>query len=125
MADQRIILANSSRLLREMLNRALLKSRNLKVVKEVVDRAALQVALEGQPAEWLIMSLPEDKQIPAWIDAFMKEHPLIRIMAFAADGSRIRMKWIESREQDLSGLSLKELIRLLESPPGDVSDPNL
>jgi len=117
MSDQRVILANGSRLLREMLNRILLKSEHLKVVKEVIDRATLPTALEGQDAEWLIMSLSEGKQMPQWADAYIEKHPFSRIIAFAADGSWIKMKWIESHEEDLSDLSLKELINILESDP--------
>jgi len=37
MTEQRIILANGSRLLHEMLNRILYKTVNLKVVKEIKD----------------------------------------------------------------------------------------
>jgi hypothetical protein len=60
------------------------------------------------------MSLPADKQIPEWADSFMKRNPLIKIMALSSDGSWIKMKWLESREQDLTDLSLKELIHILE-----------
>jgi hypothetical protein len=35
-------------------------------------------------------------------------------MALSSDGSWIKMKWLESREQDLTDLSLKELIHILE-----------
>lgn len=122
MSDQRIILANGSRLLREMLNRILHKSDHLKVVKEIVDHDTLPAALEGQDAEWIIMSLSEGTQIPAWADAYMKKHPFMRIMAFATDGSWIKLKWIESREKDLSDLSLKELIHILETTQPDVQD---
>ena len=125
MSDQRIILANGSRLLRELLNRVLLKSAHLKVVKEIQDRNTLPAALEGQDAEWIIMSLPEDKQIPVWADAYMKNHPFMRMMAFAADGSWIKMKWIESHEEDLSDLSLKELIHILEDTSTEVKNENI
>jgi hypothetical protein len=60
------------------------------------------------------MSLPADKRIPAWTDSFIKKHPLIRIMAFSPDGSWIKMKWLESHEKDITDLSLKELIHILE-----------
>ena len=113
-SDQRIILANGSRLVREMLNRILRKTAHLKVVQEITNHDNLPADLEQQEAEWVIMSLPADKQIPVWTDTFIKEHPMIRIMAFSSDGSWIKMKWLESREEDLTDLSLKELLHILE-----------
>jgi hypothetical protein len=40
-------------------------------------------------------------------------------MALAADGSRIKLKWLEVHEQELNGLSLNDLIKILESRPFD------
>ncbi|HKJ39993.1 MAG TPA: hypothetical protein VJ972_14550, partial [Anaerolineales bacterium] len=116
--DQKIILANGSRLLREMLNRILLKIEHLKVVQEVTDHDKLPAVLEQQDADWVVMSLPADRQIPAWTDSFIKRHPLIKIIAFSSDGSWIKMKWLESHEEDISDLSLPELIHILENNPG-------
>lgn len=115
--DQKIILANGSRLLREMLNRILLKTEHLKVVQEVTDHDKLPAALEEQDADWVVMSLPADRQIPAWTDSFIKRHPLIKILAFSSDGSWIKMKWLESHEEDISDPSLPELIHILENNP--------
>jgi len=113
-ADQRIILANGSRLLRDMLSRILLKTEHLKVVQEITDRDNLSAGLEQQDADWVIMSLPVDNQIPAWTDSFIRKHPLIKIVALSSDGSWIKLKWLESREEDLNDLSLKELFHILE-----------
>lgn len=120
MPEQRIILANSSRLLREMLNRILLKTENLEVIQEVIDHDDLPAVIDQKEAEWIIMSLPADSHIPKWTDAYMHEHPFTRFMAVSADGSWIKMKWLESREEDLTDLSLKELIHILESNPNHV-----
>ena len=122
MSDQRIILANGSRLLREMLNRIMLRSEHLKIVKEIADHNTLPAALEGQSAEWLVMSIPVDEKPPDWVDTYVKGHPFLRVMAFAADGSWIKMKWMESHEEDLTDRSLKELIHILENNPADIPD---
>ncbi|NJC98624.1 MAG: hypothetical protein FIB03_20210 [Anaerolineae bacterium] len=100
-----------------MLNRILIKADHLEVVQEISDHTSLPAALEQHEAEWVIMSLPADKKIPEWTDTFIKKHPLIRIMAFSSDGSWIKMKWLESHEEDLTDLSLKELIHVLENNP--------
>ena len=115
MSEQRIILVNGSRLLHEMLNRALFKSDHLRVVKEIASQYDLQDAVGQHEAEWMVISLPADSRFPKWIDAYLKKHPSMRIMAFAADGSGVRMKWLEKREKSISDLSLQDLIRILES----------
>ena len=92
MAEQRIILANGSRLLREMLNRILIKTENLD---------------------------PVDRNLPEWVDTYMVDHPQVRFMAVAADGSWVKTKWIESHEEELDNLSLKDLIHIL----GGIREP--
>lgn len=117
MPEQRIILANGSRLLREMLNRILHKAEHLNVVKEVTDHRNLPSAIEQQDAEWVIVSLPTEDAAPGWIDTYMRRHPDIRFLTVSVDGSSIKMKWLESHEEDLSDLSLPELIHILEGDP--------
>ena len=113
MAEQRIILANGSRLLHEMLNRILVKTGNLKVVQEIQNDDKLPTAIEKSDAEWVIMSLPVGNALPAWVDPFIVKHPHMRIMAVANDGSWVKTKWLESHEEELSNLSLKDLIHIL------------
>lgn len=115
MSDKRIILANSSRLLREMLSRVLLKRDHLEVVQEVDDHAKLPSAIEREDAEWVIMSLPLDTHIPDWAHTYLKSHPSTRIMAVSADGSAVKMKWLESHEEERTDLTLKDLIQILEN----------
>jgi DNA-binding NarL/FixJ family response regulator len=117
MSEQRIILANGSRLLRDMLKRVLFKSEHFEVVREVTDQKELPSAIERTQPEWVILSLSYDNGVPAWVDAFMANHPSVRFMAVAADGSKVKMKWLEIHEQELNGLSLNELIHILESKP--------
>ena len=118
MSEQRIILINGARLLHEMLNRVLLKSNHLRVVKEIAGQNDLPSAIEQLDAEWMIICLPTDSRFPKWIDAYLKDHPFMRIMAVASDGSGIRMKWLEKREESISDLSLHDLIHILESDRG-------
>ena len=119
MPEQRIILANGSRLLHEMLNRILVKTKNLEIVREIPDQRKLPTALEKSDAEWVIMSLPVEGALPEWTDTYMVEHPDVRFMAVAADGSWVKTKWMESHEEELDNLSLKDLINIL----GGIMDP--
>lgn len=113
-----IILVDGSRLLVEMLNRVFLKTDHLDVI-QVADHNDLPSAIDKQEAEWVIASLPADEPEPDWIDAFMRRHPHVRLLTISAGGSLIKMKWVESREEDISDISLPELIHILE---GDLVD---
>jgi len=114
MSDQRIILANDSRLLREMLNRILLKAEHLDVVQLVAGHEDLPAAIQQQDVEWIILSMPVDNKIPGWTDAYLQEHPFVKIMTVSPDGSRVKMKWLDKREQDFPNPTLQELINILE-----------
>jgi DNA-binding NarL/FixJ family response regulator len=117
MSEQSIVLANGSRLLREMLKRILYKSDHFEVIREVTDQRELPSVIEHTQPEWVILSLSFDNGVPAWVDGFMASHPSVRFMALAADGSRVKMKWLEVHEQELDGASLKDIIQILESKP--------
>jgi len=114
MPDLRIILANDSRLLRDMLNRILLKAEHLDVVQQVADYENLPAAIQEQDAEWIILSVPADEKIPDWTDAYLLKHPFVKIMTVSPDGSRVKMKWLDKREQDLPNPTLQEFINILE-----------
>lgn len=119
MSEQRIILANGSRLVREMLNRILLKTENLEVVQEIANHEKLPTEIEKSDAEWVIMSLPVESRMPEWVDTFIVGHPQMRFMAVANDGSWVRTKWLETHEEELDNLSLKDLIHIL----GGIMEP--
>jgi DNA-binding NarL/FixJ family response regulator len=119
MPEHRIILANGSRLLHEMLNRILVKTKNLEIVREITDHKKLPTALENSDAEWVIMSLPVEDSLPEWTDTYMVEHPDVRFMAVANDGSWVKTKWMESHEEELDNLSLNDLIHIL----GGIMEP--
>jgi hypothetical protein len=100
-----------------MLNRILLKAEHLEVVQQVDDQASLPDAIQQQDAEWIILSIPEDNKVPDWTDDYIREHPLIRILTVSHDGSWVRLKWLDEREQDIINPSLQELINILEGSP--------
>jgi DNA-binding NarL/FixJ family response regulator len=117
MPEQRIVLANGSRLLRDMLRRIIFKSEKLRIVREVTDQKELPSVIASSNPEWVIISLTFDNGIPAWVDGLMTSHPSVRFLALATDGSKIKLKWLQVHEQEFSGLSLSELIDILESKP--------
>jgi hypothetical protein len=122
MQTQRILLIEDSRLLGEMLGTVIHKDEHLQTVRKVDGREDLPSAIEKFEADWLVMTLPLDSAIPAWVDSFMEEHPAMRFMAVFAGSGKIKMKWIESHEQEVDDVSLPDLLRILESDPQRMAD---
>jgi DNA-binding NarL/FixJ family response regulator len=114
MATKRVILANSSRLLREMLQRLINKADHLEVVQEILNEEELPSAIERFDPEWVILSMPSNRSAPGWIETCMTEYPGVRFILFSPDHSSIKMKWQASYEEDLTNLSLKDFIHILE-----------
>ena len=117
---QRIILVNGSRLLREMLHVVFCKYKLLEVVREVGDQEEQLSAIDGLEAEWLVISVPLGKGIPEWVDRYISKHPFMRLLAVSTDSSKVKMKWLESHEENLEDLSLNDLIHILENDPNSL-----
>lgn len=111
---KRIILANHSRLLSELFHRVLEKAEHLEVVHEVFHDEELPFAIQRFCPEWVIVSLPLSDPVLNWIGAFMQDNSPVRFVFLSPDQHLITMKWQLTSEQDLSNLSLKEFIYLLE-----------
>ena len=117
MPEQRIVLANISRLLRDMLKRIIHNTSDLQLLEEITDQRELPAIIANSDPEWVILSLPYDNRIPAWVDRYMAEYPSVRFMAIASDGSKIKLKWLEIHEQELDGITLHDLLRILQNKP--------
>ncbi|MGE5249196.1 MAG: hypothetical protein ACM3QS_03190 [Bacteroidota bacterium] len=122
MPSQRIVLADGSRLLNEMLRRILDKAENMEVVQEVHDLEEYPPSIQDLDADWVIMSLPFDADMPEWVDGYIAAHPYVGFLVFSADNSRIRMKWTETHEQELDDPTLSELIEVLRGHPGQAEE---
>jgi DNA-binding NarL/FixJ family response regulator len=114
MARKRVILAHGSRLLREVLQRVIDKADNLEVVQEIPNHEELPAAIERLGPEWVILSLPSRNNGHDWMDACMAEHPSLRFILLSPDNNSIKMRWQVSYEEDLTNLSLKDFIHILE-----------
>lgn len=122
---RRIILTNGARLLLEMLKRAIDKASGLQVVGEITDLARLPSVIEQTGAQWVIMAFPPEGEMPEMAESLLTAYPSVRIMAVATDGSQVTMKWLESHERTLDGLSLDELIAVLRrGSPGELVESN-
>jgi hypothetical protein len=113
MQPRRIIMVSGSRFLQEMLKRVIAKTPGLQLVDEITDLAMLSSAIERTDAQWVVVSYPPNGEMPKAVASSLAAHPSVRVLAVAADGSHVKMKWVESREEILDDLSLDELIAVL------------
>lgn len=109
MRMRRIILANDSRLLREMLNRAFNKVDGLQVVQELIDIADVDDAVEQMSPDWLVVSPSQAEHITETLE----KHPDVRVITVSPDGSQIRMMCRGNYEEKLDGSSLSDLLSIL------------
>ncbi len=114
MATKRVILANNSRLLREMLRHVINKGDNLEVVQELLNQEEIPAAIERFAPAWVIASLPASNGKPGWINDCIADHPSVRFILLSSDNANIKMKWQASDEADLTNLSIKDFIYILE-----------
>ena len=114
MTIKRVILANHSRLILEALHRALDKSEQLEVVKEVIDPEALSFAIRRFCPDWVIVALPLPDSILNWVSTFLQNDRSVRFVFFSDDYRNMTVKWQTVPDEELSDLSLKEFIYLLE-----------
>lgn len=115
----RIVLATDARLLRGMLRRVIEKKPGLELVGETKQLAtAVEIATE-QDADWVIMSLSPDEQIPPVADEVLLEKPAIAIMAISDNGQAFRVKWFEYNEITYRDWTLDEMLAMLQGRPSD------
>jgi protease I len=130
----RIILAIRTRLLREMLGRAVARSPFLEVVGTVGHDTDLLTAVKQNRVDWVFVSLQPDGTLPQEAQRLLVTQPSVSVIAVAPDGSQlilawtepcdsviakrrdgsaIRLHWTESHQKALSDLSLGELISVV------------
>ena len=114
MSIKRIILANRSRLLLEAFQRALDRAEQLEVIHQVIADEELPFAIQRFCPDWVIVSLPISDAVLDWINAFSPNDTSVRFIFLSPDNHSIKMNWQTPLEEDISNVSLKEFIYLLE-----------
>lgn len=115
MSTKRVILANNSRLVREMLHRVIDKADSLEVVQDIPDQRALDSAIERFAPEWVILSSPQrGDATDNWLDTGASKYPSVRYIVLSPDHSNIRVRLQNSPEEDISRLSVDDFIHVLE-----------
>jgi DNA-binding NarL/FixJ family response regulator len=115
MSTKRVILANRSRLLREMLHRVIDRAHNLQVVQEVSDQDHLSAAIEQSHPEWVILSVQAGEAAHSRMQTWLVQYPVVRFIVLSADNRTIRIKSHVCEEADLTNLALDDFLHVLET----------
>lgn len=110
---KRIVLVDGSRLLRGMLKRAIERELQLYVVAEVDELNKIPSVIQHAQADWIFLIIPPGNAIPEIVQQTLREHPELILLVMSTDGSRVRMRWIETHETSLDQKNLKEIMTIL------------
>jgi DNA-binding NarL/FixJ family response regulator len=114
----KVILANDSRLLREMLRRVLGSAPQLAIVAEVDDLHQLEPVLAETDARWIIVSLTPEGEFPGIVKSLLQTYSTTHVLAIAVDGSTVRVLHMEHNEQQVDVFSVEEILSLLQAQAG-------
>ncbi len=117
MATKRVILANGSRLLREVFQHVISKANHLEIVCNLPHVEELPSAIERFAPEWVILSMPFHGRERDQVENWTEEYPSVHFILLFPNNSRVKMKWQLSSEADLTNLSLKDFLHILEKDP--------
>jgi chemotaxis response regulator CheB len=114
MTIKRVILASHSRLLREMFHRVIDQADHLEVVREVQNSEELLFVVQAFCPDWVILSLPLSDEVVDYISTSIQSDPSVRFIFFSEDHRSLKVDWQMTSEAEISDVSLKEFIHLLE-----------
>ena len=114
MKTSRVILANEPPLLRGLLRRALARTPGLQVVGEVTDLAELPSLASRYKAQWVVVSTGTEGRVPGAVESLLVDGSPLCILGMAADGSQAKIVCTGSPEETRDGLSLDDLIAILQ-----------
>ncbi|MDZ7843335.1 MAG: hypothetical protein U5K99_00805 [Anaerolineales bacterium] len=109
----KIVLANKSCLLRDLLKRSINKIEGLQIVGETKNIEDLNRLVEGKQAEWAIVTLAEDDKVPESFDSLLSRKQDLSLMAMKDSGERIKIRRMEIQEESYQKFSLADLGELL------------
>lgn len=111
----RIILLNGSPFLHEVLHRAIDKQDGLKVVADVEEIDQYQETASEVDADWTYLLLSPGSEVPLTVQEVIAAKPEMGLLVMAADGSSVRVRWLERHDEDLHVEALEEIFDVLQN----------
>ena len=89
----RILVANSPKLMRDVILAALADQPGIEIVGEVSDEAEIAQQVQTTLPDLLVIALDQSERRPAICDRILREHPELRIIAVASREDRTLYFW--------------------------------
>jgi hypothetical protein len=115
MPELKIVLANQSKLLREMLSRVFANLEDFVIVQEIENPTLLARILKETDIDWVLFSSIHQQEKLEWINDLIRIHPEVCFADIALDRSEVTFTWVNHPETGVSDLSLEEFVTILES----------
>lgn len=89
----RILVANSPKLMRDVILAALADQPGIEIVGEVSDEEKIAQEVQATLPDLLVIALDQSERRPAICDRILREHPELRIIAVASREDRTLYFW--------------------------------
>ena len=89
----RILVANSPKLMRDVILAALVDQPGIEIVGEVSDEEKIAQEVQATLPDLLVIALDQSERRPAICDRILREHPELRIIAVASREDRTLYFW--------------------------------
>lgn len=119
MKTRRIILANESRLLREMLKRVIGDINAFHIIGETQNIKEIQTLIDEESADWIFVTLSAEGEIPKPINELLLSDTHISVLGLNNEGDKATISWMGLHKENYRDCSLEELIQLLNEKVRD------
>jgi hypothetical protein len=118
MQTQDIILLNGFHFFKDMLCRIIAKTPGLRVVADETEPANFARALTTTDPDWIVFMRGQDEEVPQAVNDYIQKNISKHLMIIEPAESKVRMKWYQPHEVELSQKNLREILQiLLENDP--------
>jgi DNA-binding NarL/FixJ family response regulator len=95
----RVLIANSPRLIRELMMETIADQPDIDIVGEVTNEADLAKAVNRTQPDFIIVALEKHNRLPAACHSILQEHPNLKVIAIAPDRNSSMFYWASLRVQ--------------------------
>ncbi len=95
----RVLIANSPRLMRELMVETISDQPDIEIVGEVTREADLAKAIDRTRPDFVIVALEKHNRLPAACHSVLQDHPNLKVIAIAPDRNSSMFYWASLRVQ--------------------------
>lgn len=113
MQTQDVILLNGFHFFKDMLCRIIAKTPGLRVVADEPEPSNFAKVLKNTDPDWIVYMRDQDTEVPQAVNDYIRNDISKHLMIIEPAESKIRMKWYQSHEVELSQKNLNEILQIM------------